>query len=344
MKKFFLILVLALSGSLLMAQNDKDPYLIKSLGSESIKNVEVQTSGGYINVSAANALEARLEVYIRGNGGKDNLSKEEIKQRLDEMYELNISVSNNKLVAIAKPKVKITDWKRSLSISFKVVVPKNVSTDLQTSGGSISLSGITGNQDFTTSGGSLNVENVSGKVKGRTSGGSIYAENATEDIDLTTSGGSITAKNCDGKLVLTTSGGSLDLRDMKGNIKATTSGGGIKGMTISGELLAHTSGGSIHLDDLMCSLETSTSGGKIDVSVATLGKYIKIDNSGGNVDLHLPRGVGIDLDLSADKVKTDELKNFTGRLNEDEIKGKLNGGGVPVDVRSGSGRIYLSLK
>jgi len=36
--------------------------------------------------------------------------------------------------------------------------------------------------------------------------------------------------------------------------------------------------------------------------------------------------------------------NFSGKMSEDEIAGKLNGGGVPVTVRAGSGRIYLGLK
>jgi hypothetical protein len=47
-----------------------------------------------------------------------------------------------------------------LSISFKVFVPKNTSTDLSTSGGSISLTNLTGEQKFSTSGGSLNIDNV----------------------------------------------------------------------------------------------------------------------------------------------------------------------------------------
>src|SRR5258708_4885036 len=132
MKKLFLVLLIALQGSLVIAQDNdnKEPYLTKSLGSESVKEVKVQTSGGSINVTAVAASEARVEVYIRGNNGNEKLSKEEIKQRLDEKYELTVSVADNKLTAIARNKENMTDWKRSLSISFKVFVPKNISTDL----------------------------------------------------------------------------------------------------------------------------------------------------------------------------------------------------------------------
>ena len=190
----------------------------------------------------------------------------------------------------------------------------------------------------------MNVNNVSGKVTGRTSGGSIHVANAKNDIDLTTSGGSIEAENCDGTLKLTTSGGSLKLHNLKGEIKATTSGGSIDGQDIEGELFTHTSGGSIHLDGLSGSLETSTSGGNIDVAILNPGKFVKISNSAGNVNLQLPKNKGLDLDLNASKIKTDNLESFNGKLDDEHIVGKLNGGGVPVTVNAGSGKINLGLK
>jgi len=213
MKKLFFLLLITSIGFTVIAQ-EKTPYMTKSLSNESVKSTEVQTSGGSISVTGVNsAAETKVEVYIYSNRGRDNdISKEEIENRLKK-YDLTVSVSNNKLTAIAKPKERNMDWEKGLSISFKVFVMKNSSTDLTTSGGSISLTNLTGDQKFTTSGGSLHVDNVGGKIDGRTSGGSIEVENSRDDIDLTTSGGSIKASNCDGKLRLTTSGGSLDLRD-----------------------------------------------------------------------------------------------------------------------------------
>jgi len=341
MKKYLLFFVLAAFQFSLKAQSDKTPFMTKSLSNESIKDVDVETSGGSIAVSGVTA-NARIEVYITSNNNKE-LTKEEIQKRLNEKYNLDISVANNKVTATARLKEKMTDWKKALNISFKVFVPRNVSTDLSTSGGSISLTNLSGNLKFSTSGGSLDLDNVGGNVDGRTSGGSINLQNSKDDIELATSGGSIDAKNCDGKLRLTTSGGSLDLKDLKGDIRATTSGGSIHGSDVEGELITHTSGGSIHLSDLSCSLETSTSGGNIDVSIKQLGKYIKISNSAGNIDVTLPNK-GLDLDLSASKIKTGQLNNFSGKVDDEEINGKLNGGGVPVRIDAGSGKISLSLR
>lgn len=347
MKKLFLLaLIIAVGFSVIAQKNfDKEPYMTKSLSNELVKSTEVQTSGGSISVTGVNtAAETRVEVYVSPNGNRNELSKEEIDQRLKDMYELSLTVSNNKLTANAKPKHNITDWKKALNISFKVFVLKNVSTDLTTSGGSISLANLTGDEKFTTSGGSLNVDNVGGKIDGTTSGGSIMVENSHDDIDLTTSGGSIDARNCDGKIRLSTSGGSLSLKDLKGDIKATTSGGSVNGRNIGGELVAHTSGGGIQLFDLSCSLEASNSGGSIDIEIKELRKYVKISNSGGSIDLQLPKNKGVDLDLSGNKIKTDQLGNFNGKIEDDKVEGKLNGGGVPVTVRSSSGRINLVFK
>ena len=346
MKKYFLIVLATLVSLSSMAQSkvDKEPFLTKSLKNESFTNAQVRTSGGSISVTGVEASEARVEVYIYPNNNKNDLSKEEIQQRLNEKYNLDISVVNNKLVAIAKPKDKITDWKKALNIGFKLFVPKNTATDLSTSGGSIHLVNVSGSQDFSTSGGNLDVDNVSGKIKGRTSGGSINVENSKDDIDLSTSGGSIEASNCEGKLRLSTSGGSLFLKELKGDIRATTSGGNVDGKNIGGELFAQTSGGNIHLSDLACSLETSTSGGNIYVSIKEFGKYVTITNSSGNVELGFPKGKGVDLSLEANKIKTDRLENFTGKMSDDEVEGKLNGGGIPVKVKAGSGKIFLSLE
>ena len=347
MKKTVFLLLMTACGLLVKAQfnADKEPFLVKSLSGESFKKVIAETSGGSINVSGVSAGEAKIEVYVRPNNNKpDRMSKDEIQKRLDEDYTLEVAVANNQLTAIAKQKrdFKNWDWKRSLSISFKIFVPSEMATKLRTSGGSISLMNLNGEQDFATSGGSLHVEKMSGKIDGNTSGGSIHVIDSKDDIDLRTSGGSIEARNCTGRLELHTSGGSLHLSDLSGNIKANTSGGSVEGDRIDGELFAHTSGGSIHLNNLTCSVETSTSGGGIDVEIVKLGKYVRIDNSGGGISLTLPKDKGVDLDLRGNRIKVDPLNNFSGSKDDDSMTGTLNGGGVPVRVRGG--RITLSMK
>src|SRR6185312_13346816 len=343
MKKIVFFLLLANICLAINAQNrsSKEPYLTRSLSGQSIKNVTAETSGGNITVTAVNSSEARVEVFVSKNGNNQNpLSNDELKSRINEDYDLNISVSNNELKATAKSKHSL-NWKRYLNFSFKIYVPANVSTDLKTSGGNIVLTGLSGKQDFETSGGNLELNSLSGKVKGRTSGGNIYLKNCKDDLDLSTSGGNIQAENSSGNIAISTSGGSIKMNNLGGTVEAKTSGGNVEGETIEGDLSAHTSGGNISLHGLSCSLKTSTSGGNIDVEIKKPGKYISINNSSGKVNLTLPKKTGMDLKLSAMKISTQNLENFSGTNSTKEINGTMNGGGIPVTVDDGGGKINV---
>jgi hypothetical protein len=345
MKKSALFLVFGFHVLYATAQSwvDKEPFLTKTFANQLIKIADVKTSGGNITVTAVSEAETRVEVFIRSSRGVD-LSKDEIQKRLNDKYELIIALANEKLTAIAKNKSRDYDWKKSLSISFRVFVPREVSSNLATSGGSISITGISGNQDFTTSGGSLHVDNVTGKIRGVTSGGSITLNNSADDIELTTSGGGIVAKNNKGKMKLVTSGGSLVLEQLAGTIDAATSGGSISGEAIGGMLHASTSGGSITLKQLTCSINAATSAGSIDVSMKELGQYVKLETSAGNIKLEIPKSKGVKLELYADKITTAQLEDFSGKITEDELNGTLNGGGILITAKANGGKISLALK
>jgi len=343
MKTYLLLLFMTCTSGIALAQDNQTPFETKSLAGDAIRNVYVETSGGSITVSGASGEAPRIEVYIRGNNNSE-LSREEIKKRLDEDYELEVSVSNHELHAWAKRKHEggfNWDWRKQLSISFKIYVPKQVNTHLGTSGGSIHLDNLSGDENFSTSGGSLHLNHLAGIIKGETSGGSIEVSNSSENINLETSGGSIHADNCNGKIKLETSGGSLGLESLKGSINANTSGGSVQGNNIDGELITGTSGGSVNLTRLSCSLQASTSGGSMHVELLHVGKYVKLDDSGGHIDLRLPLKQGFNLDLSANRINKPELSNFNGEWEKDHVHGTVNGGGVPVHIDA-SGHLDIS--
>src|ERR1700744_3400850 len=307
-----LCFVACLSVAAMAQDNDKTPYLTKSLSGDAINNVIVSTSGGGIMGSGGSGQSPRIEVYIHGSNGHEQLSKEEIKKRLDESYDMDIAVNGHELKATVKNKHDNMDWKRGLNISFKIYVPENVSTDLHTSGGGIQLDNLKGKEDFSTSGGGLQLYALSGTIHGRTSGGGIQVSNSNDEIDLQTSGGGIQAKDCKGDIKLVTSGGGIQLKNLDGTINAHTSGGGIEGKHISGELVTNTSGGGIALDEMDCSLDASSSAGSVDVKMVHVGKYLKLNTSSGNIALKLPAKQGFDLNLKAERINDDIARNVNG--------------------------------
>jgi hypothetical protein len=350
MKQYIIAIAFAAATLPLAAQEKnrdaefyKDPYSVKKFTGK-ITQVVSETSGGNISVVGENTAEPRVEMYVHKQNWRVQVSKEEIKQKLESDYEVNVSVSGGKITATAKSIKKNRDWKDALNISFRIFVPSNTGTVLETSGGNILLANLNGTQDFTTSGGNLNVSKLSGNVKGRTSGGNIYLKDSKDNLDLTTSGGSIYAEDCDGKIHITTSGGNLELTGLTGDIRAHTSGGNVHGDRISGDLNTGTSGGSIRLKQVSGSVDASTSGGNIDLSVTSLTKRISVNNSAGSIYLELPKNANMDLRLSADNIKTNTLTNFKGRQDKERVEGTLNNGGIPVRASSSSGTIHLSLQ
>jgi DUF4097 and DUF4098 domain-containing protein YvlB len=343
MKTIFLTAALGLMITSAAVAQEK-PYLTKAFAGAAISDVEVETSGGGIKMEGVDPSQSRVEVYIRGNNGRE-LSSQEIAERLDKYYVVKIELDGGRLYASAKRKDHDSWNNDHLSISFHVFAPKSTSTHLNTSGGGIDIRHLSGGtQNFNTSGGGLEVSDITGKIDGSTSGGGIHVDHCAHDIHLTTSGGGIHADHLDGNIYLETSGGGLTLNYLSGTIDAGTSGGGIDGGHIQGDLKTSTSGGSIDLEDLSCTLDASTSGGGVDVSMTALGKYVKLSTSAGSISLRIPAGKGLDLTLDANHIETDGLGSFNGTKEKDHMRGTVNGGGTPIRLDANSGGISLSAR
>lgn len=341
-KLYLTLLALLMAIGVYAQQNSKDPFFTKDFSETSLNALKVQTSGGSITVEGTRSSGVRVEMYVQPtNWNNRDVSDDEIEERL-KLYEITIRREGDMVVALAKLKdQKNMNWKKGLSIAFKVFTPRNFTTDLKTSGGSIRLASLTGEQDFATSGGSIHVDDLKGTIKGRTSGGSIEAINCSDDVFLTTSGGSIKAESMVGTIHLITSGGGISLTDLNGKIEATTSGGGVRADGIQGELLARTSGGSIRMQNLAASVTASTSAGSIEADFDKLGEFVSLTTSAGSVRVNMPLNKGLDLDLRGNKVSID-LKNFDGRMDKDRVQGTLNGGGIPVKLTASSGSVYVN--
>jgi Putative adhesin len=339
-----LAVALLLTGPAIAQNNNETPYFTKTFATNGLTTVRVETSGGSIAVEGDHAGEAKVEVYVQANGwnGSKDLSKAELDERLSN-YLISVETQGNTLVATAKRKSDKMNWKNGLSIAFRVYVPRQMTTDLHTSGGSIRLSHLAGKQHFETSGGSLNLTDLDGNTEGRTSGGSINLNNCRPMVDVETSGGSIEAVASSGKIKLETSGGSIRLRDLDGNVHANTSGGSVEGNDIKGELEATTSGGSVRIKGMAGSLEASTSSGSIEAEMVSVGKYVRLSTSSGSVRVKMPLDKGLDLDLRGNRVNVPQpLSNFNGSIEKDRVRGQLNGGGIPVVLSASSGSVSVS--
>jgi len=282
------------------ANSADTPYLTKTFNL-STGELYVSTSGGSIKVEGGSGNTVKVEMYVRSSKHSD----EKIKEMLEDEYEIKIGQTGSRVEATAKRLGSGWNW-NGISISFVVYTPKNFACELNTSGGSLNLSGVSGSrQSMKTSGGSIHAENISGEL----------------DVD--------------------TSGGSIHIDELNGNLKANTSGGSINLSEIRGDIDAHTSGGGINIEDVQGYVSATTSGGSITANISKLEKQLVLKTSGGSVNATIPQGLGLNLDLRGNRVNT-SLNNFSGESKSDRVRGTVNGGGILVELATSGGSVNLN--
>lgn len=217
-------------------------------------------------------------------------------------------------------------WRHStMDGKYTVQVPKNYSAQLSTGGGSIGAREIAGDVRAETGGGKLKFSQVHGALKAETGGGSV------EVI------------GCDGAAEVETGGGDISLANGRGILRARTGGGAIAVRNFPGDTDVESGGGELILEEIGGRIMGETGAGSITVSVAgNLANEINLESSGGSIDLTLPATSAVDIDAqtSSGRIKTN-LPLETMRADEDHLRGKLNGGGKRVVLRTSAGSISI---
>src|ERR1035437_4927037 len=102
---------------------------------------------------------------------------------------------------------------RHCSAEFSVMVPREMAlVKLETEGGNVDATGVTGRVEAESGGGSMRLDDIGGGVNAETGGGSIDVGTVGGELGLHTGGGSIEVRQANGKLVAETGGGSVEIQ------------------------------------------------------------------------------------------------------------------------------------
>ena len=222
---------------------------------------------------------------------------------------------------------------------FNVNVPREIAlVKLETEGGNVETTGISGRLEAESGGGSMRLDDIGAGISAETGGGSISVGTAAGDLGLHTGGGSIEVHHANGKLVAETGGGSvridsctqgasvetggssIEIRQCAGRVKASTGGGNVDLSDIDGPVDIETGGGSIHLNGAKGHVHAETGGGGIELygvpsaraETGAGGISVKLVNTSGerhdsvletgagDITLYLASDVAIDLRASVD--------------------------------------------
>lgn len=224
-----------------------------------------------------------------------------------EEYEVTFRQEGDRITIIGTNTIR-QSGRAGVSVDFVVTVPDRYNVDAETAGGNIAVDNLDGRVKLNTSGGNLSLGRISGQVDAHTSGGNISLDGSNADV------------------VVNTSGGNISLGRVRGTVRATTSGGNISVDEVNGHIVA------------------KTSGGQISAKIATQPEAdCVLRTSGGSISVYLADDIGVDLEAetSAGHVSTDVEVAIEGRIKEDRIHGKINGGGPLLELDTSAGDIRI---
>lgn len=225
-------------------------------------------------------------------------------QSLDDVT-IHIVQRDNLILADVQNKRADSWGGSSTAYNFIISVPVRASLELNASGGNIEVANVNGAHSLRTAGGNIGIERVNGDVKAYTAGGNITASDLKGVLHLVSLGGNVDLNTIDGDTRFRIVGGSLNLAGMRGDVIGETQGGGI-----TGEILQILHG--------------------IDLAAR-----------GGSIQLSIPTMAGLNLNVRGNPVNVNRLQNFDGEIRTTTLNGTLNGGGIPVKLRSDGGSVDL---
>jgi hypothetical protein len=128
---------------------------------------------------------------------------------------------------------------------------------------------------------------------------------------------------------------SLDVENVNGTIRITN---------VSGKHALDTTNGKIEVDRCAGSLDASTTNGSIhaELTGVTKGQALRLSTTNGRIEVALPASVAVDVDAGTTNgsIKSD-LPVATTRINENSLRGTINGGGTPLHIRTTNGGIAI---
>lgn len=128
----------------------------------------------------------------------------------------------------------------------------------------------------------------------------------------------------------------LNVETVNGSIDAKSISGISKFETVNGRIVIRNAAGSV---------SAGTVNGSIDVELSTTarGDRMAFSTTNGGISLALPQSIAADLDAATTNGKiTSDIPVTSHSFTRSRVRGTLNGGGVPIKVRTVNGSIRIS--
>ena len=150
----------------------------------------------------------------------------------------------------------------------------------------------------------------------------------------------------EGKVNLGTGDGRVRVAGLKGELQLRSGDGSLELEFVSGSVRARTGDGNILAKGRFDLLDLNTSDGRIDVEAergSTMGQGWDLRTGDGSVALRIPSELAADVDIHTGDghIDLDVPVTVEGKLGGNNVRGKLNGGGSLLAIKTGDGSIRL---
>ncbi len=184
---------------------------------------------------------------------------------------------------------------------------------------------------------------VSADIKN--SAGPIYVRGLSGSVKVKSAAGEISLRDITGSIDADVSGSGISARDTQGTASLRASGSGIRVDRHQGVLTLHSSGGGLAITGLQGSVRARTTGGPIEAQFSSSPeKASELHATGGSIELSLPADVSTTISATATggDIETDfTLEAPTKGGIRTTVRGKINGGGPTLTLRSTGGNINI---
>jgi len=242
-----------------------------------VKNLRVKVDMGSVVVHGGQQQGINYVIHTRfGN------TSEQDARRQFEQYKITAYVKGDTAWIVG-------DWQggrqpRHCSSEFSVMVPREMALlKLETDGGNVDATGVSGRVEAQSGGGTLHLDDIGGGVYAETGGGTIDVGTAGGELGLHTGGGGIHVMHANGKVIAETGGGSVEIGSGAQGAVIETGGGGVEVRQCNGKVKVSTGGGSVDLSDIGGGAEIETGGGSI--RLASAKGHVHAETGGGGIEL-----------------------------------------------------------
>ena len=176
------------------------------------------------------------------------------------------------------------------------------SVGVETGGDSIDIGTVGGDLKLETGGGNISIKSVKGQIKAETGGGNVVVLSGEQGVVIEAGGGNVDIKRCTGRVKASTGGGNINLGDIGGPADIDTGGGSIRLTSAKGRVGANSGAGSIELYGVP-SARVETGAGGIKVKFINTGAEQTdsvLETSGGDITVYIAADVAMSVRATVD--------------------------------------------